>query len=111
MADNEILKSIYLSALELGIVDSQYAFSKLCGRKHNWFSCSKSIGRNMSIGAMVTFAVRLDHLNLSHLPPSKRTEAKLFAKSIWKWVEAETIGPNISKSAADTIAEKSILQH
>ena len=92
MADIQVLNSIYQSAVELGIVDNQYAFSKLCGRKPNWFSCSKSIGRNISISAMVTFAVKLDHLSLSHLTPSKRVKARLLAKTIWEQIEAETLG-------------------
>jgi hypothetical protein len=93
MADNQILHSLYNEALSIGIVNNQYAFSRLCGRKHNWYSCAKSIGRKISLGVMITLAVKLDHLDLSYLPPAKRQEAKFFAKSIWQQVEAEIIGP------------------
>ena len=92
MSDNQILHSLYNEALSIGIVNNQYAFSRLCGRKHNWYSCAKSIGRKMSIAVMITLAVKLDHLDLSYLPPAKRQEAKSFANSIWQQVEAEIVG-------------------
>ena len=101
MADNQILHSLYNEALSIGIVNNQYAFSRLCGRKHNWYSCAKSIGRKMSIGVMITLAVKLDHLDLSYLPPAKRLEAKSFAKSIWQQVEAEIIGPHAQEEVQD----------
>ena len=61
----------------------------------------------MSISAMVTFAVKLDRLSLSHLPPAKRVEARLLAKSIWEYVEAETVGQRASDSSSDTTVARS----
>jgi hypothetical protein len=88
MTNKQFLQSIYETVRSLGIVDSQYEFAFLCGRKYSWFSCAKSTDRQMSIGALVALAVSLERLPPDSVPRKARPIVKELIRSIWTMVEA-----------------------
>jgi hypothetical protein len=73
----------------MGLVESQYEFGELCGRKQSWFSCAKSSDRQMSVGALVSLAVRLDQLPIERVPRKLRPMRKELVNSIWNKIEAQ----------------------
>ena len=73
----------------MGLVQSQYEFGKLCGRKESWFSCAKSTNRQMSIGALVSLAVSLDHMPTGRVPLKLRPMRKELVNSIWNMIELQ----------------------
>ena len=75
----------------MGIVQSQYEFGYLCGRKESWLSCAKSEDRQISTGALVSLAVNLDRLPPERIPRSSRPLLKQLIKSLWTLVEANGI--------------------
>ena len=95
MKNSEIYTVLFETARSLGLADSQYEFSALCGRKQSWFSCAKSVNRNMSIGAMVSLAVSLQNLPPDRISRSARPHVKRLVASIWQLVEAKGSGKAI----------------
>ena len=53
------ITAIYQQLHKIGIVKSQYDFSRLCGRKKTWFSSIKSRNRALSVAALYTLAGNL----------------------------------------------------
>ena len=51
--------NIYQQLHKIGIVKSQYDFSRLCGRKKTWFSSIKSRNRALSVAALYILARNL----------------------------------------------------
>jgi hypothetical protein len=89
MSNKEHLQSIYETVRTMGLVQSQYEFGKLCGRKESWFSCAKSTDRQMSMGALVSLAVSLDQIPTERVPRKLRPMRKELVNSIWNMVEAQ----------------------
>lgn len=89
MTNKQFLQSIYDTVKSLGIVKSQYEFGYLCGRDQSWFSCAKSVDRQMSVGAMVSLAVNLQNLPPEQISRKARPHVKKLVTSIWKLVEAQ----------------------
>ena len=89
MSNREFLQTIYESVRSIGLVQSQYEFGELCGRKQSWFSCAKSSDRQMSVGALVSLAVRLDQLPIERVPRKLRPMRKELVNSIWNKIEAQ----------------------
>jgi len=89
MSNKEFLQSIYDTVRSMGLVESQYEFGELCGRKQSWFSCAKSSDRQMSVGALVSLAVRLDQLPIERVPRKLRPMRKELVNSIWNKIEAQ----------------------
>jgi len=87
MNNSDFYTTLFETARSLGIADSQYAFSKLCGRKQSWFSSAKSVNRPISMNALTTLAVKLDHLPADRIPRGNRNKIKTFQKAIWRLVE------------------------
>ena len=89
MTNKQFLQSIYDTVKSLGIVTSQYEFGYLCGRDQSWFSCAKSVDRQMSVGAMVSLAVSLQNLPPERVSRSARPNVKKLVAEIWKMIEAQ----------------------
>lgn len=53
--------NIYHQLYKIGIVKTQYEFSKLCGRKKTWFSAIKAANRTVSVSALYTLAQNLKY--------------------------------------------------
>jgi hypothetical protein len=87
------LQVIYESARSLGLVESQYAFGRLCGRKNSWFSSAKSSDRPMSIAAMITLAMNIERLSAERIPRSKRKQVNELAKTLWLLIESKATTP------------------
>ena len=88
MTNKQFLQSIYDTIHSLGIVRSQYEFGYLCGRKESWLSCSKSVDRPISIGALVSLAVNLDQLPPDRIPRGAKPHIKKLIQYLWSLVEA-----------------------
>ena len=59
--DNAILLTkLFYHCKALGLVSSQYEFSRLCGRKPSWFSSSRCRNVAISTDAAVTLSVKLE---------------------------------------------------
>ena len=89
------LQTIYENARSLGLVESQYAFGRLCGRKDSWYSSAKSSDRPMSIAAMITLAVNIERLPADRIPRSKRKQVKELTKTLWLLVESKATTPDV----------------
>ena len=53
------IKTLYTNLRNIGVVTSQYEFSRLCGRKKTWFSSIKSRNRTLSVAALYILARNL----------------------------------------------------
>ncbi|MDO8973820.1 DUF6626 family protein [Reyranella sp.] len=53
------ITAIYHQLRDIGVVKSQYEFSKLCGRRNTWFSSIKARNRSASVSAVYTLANNL----------------------------------------------------
>ena len=71
------------------LVQSQYEFGKLCGRKQSWLSCVKSMDRQMSVGALVSLAVNLEQMPIETLPRKLRPMRKQLVSAIWSMIEMQ----------------------
>jgi hypothetical protein len=89
MSNREFLQSIYDTVRSMGLVQSQYEFGKLCGRKQSWLSCAKSMDRQMSIGALVSLAMNLEQMPIETLPRKLRPMRKQLVSSIWGMIETQ----------------------
>jgi hypothetical protein len=59
--DNAILLTkLFRQCKALGLANSQYEFSRLCGRKPSWFSSSRCRNVAISTDAAVTLSVKLE---------------------------------------------------
>ena len=56
---NPVDNSIYGLVHEAGLADSQYQFSRLCGRNPTWFATIAARGLRMSIEALGTLAANV----------------------------------------------------
>lgn len=90
MDNRTYLKTIYESVISLGIVQSQYAFGRLCGRRNSWFSTAKSRNRPMSIAAMINLAMTLDRLSSDPMSPAQHGIREL-ARTVWLLIESREI--------------------
>jgi hypothetical protein len=89
------LQTIYENTRTLGLVESQYAFGRLCGRKESWYSSAKSSDRPMSIAAMITLAMNIERLPADRIPRSKRKQVKELTKTLWLLVESRATTPDV----------------
>ena len=56
---NFVDKSVYYLVRDAGLADSQYQFSRLCGRNPTWFASIAVRGLPMSIAALGTLAANV----------------------------------------------------
>ena len=73
------LQNIYDTCKQIGIVNSQYEFSALCGRRSSWFAASKTRDKQISTHAAYTLAVRLKEMAQGDLPRTFRPHANALA--------------------------------
>ena len=59
MKNRTYLKSIYDDIKALGIIDTPYDFSRLCGRTPAWYSCIKSRDLPLTADAALTLSISL----------------------------------------------------
>ncbi len=93
MKNSDRFQTIFDSTRSLGIVKTQHEFSKLCGRKDSWFSASKAVERELSIGALITLATALERMPSDRIPRSKRTKLKQLTHTLWLMIETKAITP------------------
>ena len=77
------LQSLYENCRSLGIVNNQYEFSELCGRRSTWFSASKSRDLPISTQAAVTLAIRLKNIGETEMPRRLRSHAKKLSEMLF----------------------------
>jgi hypothetical protein len=59
MQNRDFSECLFETALALEITESQYHFSRLCGRRPSWFSATKVSSRLISTQALVTQAMNI----------------------------------------------------
>ena len=60
MQHRDFSECLFETALALDITESQYHFSRLCGRKPSWFSATKASSGPISTQALVTLAINIE---------------------------------------------------
>ena len=70
------LQSLYDNCRLLGLVQNQYEFSQLCGRKTTWFSASKSRDLPLSKAAAIQLSIKLRHKADTELPRKLKSSAR-----------------------------------
>ena len=73
--NRSFLQSIYETCKQMGLVETQYQFSELCGRSGSWFSASKTRDLPISTPAAYTLAIRLKEAAHCELPRRMRASA------------------------------------
>ena len=91
MKNSDRFQTIFDSTRSLGIIKTQNEFSRLCGRKASWFSASKAVDRDLSIGALITLATALEHLPAERIARSKRGKSKQLIKTLWLMIESKAM--------------------
>jgi hypothetical protein len=69
------LQNIFDTCKQLGLVETQYQFSEMCGRQSSWFSANKTRDLPISTTAAYTLAVRLKDAAQNELPRKLRPHA------------------------------------
>ncbi|NDB70252.1 MAG: hypothetical protein EB015_20050 [Methylocystaceae bacterium] len=70
-----LLTKLFGQCKSLGIVKSQYEFSRLCGRRQSWYSASKCRNVQISTEAAVTLSVMIEKRAREELPEDIRPYA------------------------------------
>ena len=70
-----LLTKLFGQCKSLGIVKSQYEFSRLCGRQQSWYSASKCRNVQISTDAAVTLSVMIEKRAREELPEDIRPYA------------------------------------
>ncbi len=70
-----LLTKLFGQCKSLGIVKSQYEFSRLCGRQQSWYSASKCRNVQISTDAAVTLSVMIEKRAREELPDDIRPYA------------------------------------
>jgi len=99
MKNRDRLLTIYENTKGLGIVNSQYGFSRLCGRRQSWFSASISVGRPFSLSAMITLATALENLSKTDIEREQCDKARQLINSLWLIIKARAMSPTGSHDA------------
>ena len=79
-------QTIYENCRTLGLVDNQYEFSELCGRKTTWFSANKSRDLPISTTAALTLSIRLRERANNELPRRLQPTARQLSGMLMDWV-------------------------
>jgi len=70
-----LLTKLFSQCKSLGLVKSQYEFSRLCGRQQSWYSASKCRNVQISTDAAVTLSVMIEKRAREELPEDIRPYA------------------------------------
>lgn len=84
ISNHRFLESLYAVCKSLGLVKSQYEFSKLCGRKRTWFSANKSIDRPISTAAAAILSMRLAEHAKQGLQGAEKRDAERLSEVLLK---------------------------
>jgi hypothetical protein len=79
-------QTLYENCRTLGLVDNQYEFSALCGRKTTWFSANKSRDLPISTTAALTLSIRLRERANNELPRRLQATARQLSGLLMDWV-------------------------
>ena len=79
-------QTLYENCRTLGLVDNQYEFSELCGRKTTWFSANKSRDLPISTTAALTLSIRLRERANNQLPRRLQSSARQLSGMLMDWV-------------------------
>ena len=93
MKNSDRFQTIFDSTRSLGIIKTQNEFNRLCGRKDSYFSASKAVDRDLSIGALITLATALEHMPAERIARSKRSKSKQLIRTLWLMIEAKAMTP------------------
>ena len=80
------LQTLFQSCKQIGIVETQYEFSKLCGRKTTWFSASKSRNRPISSHAAVTLSAKLKRYADETAPTRQKPHIHRLSDSLTQYI-------------------------
>jgi len=84
MQHRDFSECLFETALALDITESQYHFSRLCGRKPSWFSATKASSRPISTQALVTLAMNIELRMDQHRYRHHRKQLLKFQKIVWQ---------------------------
>lgn len=87
------ITAIYHQLHDIGVVKSQYEFSKLCGRRNTWFSSIKARNRSASVGAVYTLANNLKSQAQRSSPI--QVDLALASAQLFKLLEKRCQGANL----------------
>ena len=85
------LESLFQSCKQLGLVETQYDFSKLCGRNTTWFSASKCRNLPISSHAAITLSVRLKRYADEQAPRGHKLTIRKLSETLALYVEARAL--------------------
>jgi hypothetical protein len=92
--NSPFLQLLYDSCRNLGLVQNQYEFSKLCGRKTTWFSASKSRDLPLSKNAAVQLSIKLKHKADTDLPRKLQPTARRLSNMLMDHIIQTTLEPH-----------------
>jgi hypothetical protein len=84
MQHRNFSECLFETALALDITESQYHFSRLCGRKPSWFSATKASSRPISTQALVTLAMNIELRMDEQRYRRHRKQLLQFQKIVWQ---------------------------
>ena len=93
MKNSDRFQTIFDNTRSLGIIKTQNEFSRLCGRKDSWFSASKAVDRDLSIGALITLATALERMPAERIARCQRTKSRQLIKTLWLMIESKAMTP------------------
>ena len=85
------LQSLYDNCKSLGLVDNQYEFSELCGRRTTWFSASKSRDLPISRTAALSLSIKLKERANTELPRRLQPSARQMSGMLMDMVVKQTL--------------------
>ena len=87
------LQLLYDNCRSLGLVQNQYEFSELCGRRSTWFSASKSRDLPLSKTAAVQLSIKLKYLADTNLPRKLQPTARKLSNMLMDHIVQSTLDP------------------
>ena len=84
-----LLTKLFGQCKSLGIVKSQYEFSRLCGRRQSWYSASKCRNVQISTEAAVTLSVMIEKRAREELPEDIRPYALNFSRLLLETIKEQ----------------------
>ena len=94
MKNSDRFQTIFDNTRSLGIIRTQNEFSRLYGRKDSWFSASKAVDRDLSIGALFPLATALERMPAVRIARSQRTKSRQLIKTLWLMIESKAMTPH-----------------
>lgn len=75
--NSHFLTAVYSIIKSLNLCESQYAFSRLCGRNPSWFSAAKCLGLPLSTDVALRLLLKLQNYAAKpDLPTAKKEDAE-----------------------------------